>query len=92
MRLATIFLMVFQAMVRLRFPMHTPKGVTTVLLTIQFFGAFNLFAAALIGEYIAKISGEVQRRLLFIRRSVIRDGDIRAAAASLRETEERISR
>lgn len=91
MLLATIFLMLFQVMVRLLFPTHTPKGVTTVLLTILFFGAINLFATALIGEYIAKIFEEVKRRPLFIRRSIIRDGDVRVAAASPRETEERIS-
>lgn len=92
MLLATILLMVVQVAFRLLFPGHTPKGVTTVLLAILFFGAINLFATALIGEYIAKIFEEVKRRPLFIRRSIIRDGDVRAAAASPLETEEQVSR
>ena len=53
-----------------------------MLLLILFFGAINLFAVGLVGEYIAKIFEEVKRRPVFIRRSIIRDGEIRPAAAT----------
>jgi len=51
-----------------------------VLLSILFFGGINVFAVALVGEYIAKIFEEVKQRPHFIRRSIIRDGELRAAA------------
>jgi len=47
------------------------------LLLILFFGAINLFAVGLVGEYIAKIFEEVKQRPLFIRRSIIREGEVR---------------
>ena len=64
---------------RLLFPDAAPKGVTTVLIAILFFGAVNLFAIAIVGEYIAKIFEESKQRPHFIRRSIIKDGEIRAA-------------
>ena len=69
-----------QIIYRLSFPRATPSGLTTVLLLILFFGAVNLFAVGLVGEYIAKIFEEVKRRPRFIRRSIIRDGEVRPAA------------
>jgi len=64
---------------RLIFPSIAPKGATTVLLSILFFGSINLFAVGLIGEYIAKIFEEVKQRPLFIRKSIIKGGDVRPA-------------
>jgi dolichol-phosphate mannosyltransferase len=65
---------------RLLFPNLAPRGVTTVLLTILFFGSFNLLGIALLGEYIAKIFEEVKQRPHFIRRHIIKGGDVRFAA------------
>ncbi len=48
-----------------------------MLLFILFFGSINLFALGIIGEYIAKIFEEVKQRPLFIRRHLIRDGEVR---------------
>jgi dolichol-phosphate mannosyltransferase len=76
----SIVLAVFQILNRLLFPSATPKSVTTILLCILFFGSLNLFALSLIGEYIAKIFEEVKRRPHFIRRSIIKDGEVRFAA------------
>jgi len=76
----SILLGAFQIVFRLLFPQATPGGLTTVLLLILFFGAINLFAVGLVGEYIAKIFEEVKRRPRFIRRSIIRDGEVRPAA------------
>jgi len=66
-----------QIISRLMFPDLAPKGVTTMLLLILFFGSINLFAIGIIGEYIAKIFEEVKQRPLFIRKHLIRDGDVR---------------
>lgn len=76
----SVLLGIFQIGLRLLFPDWTPGGLTTVLLLILFFGAVNLFAVGLVGEYIAKIFEEVKRRPRYIRRSIVRDGEVRPAA------------
>jgi dolichol-phosphate mannosyltransferase len=55
-------------------PDIAPRGVTTMLLAILFFGALNLFAIGLIGEYVAKIMEEVKGRPRLIRSALIRNG------------------
>ena len=70
----------FQIGAKLLFPDLAPRGVTTTLITIIFFGSINLFAISLIGDYIAKIFEEVKARPHFIRKSIIRDGELRNAA------------
>jgi dolichol-phosphate mannosyltransferase len=77
MGFVTGLLMLLQIASRLIAPGLAPRGVTTVLLVIMFFGSVNLFAVALIGEYIAKIIEEVKRRPHFIRRNIIKDGALR---------------
>lgn len=81
--LLTILLALLQTVGKLLFPDLTPSGITTVLLAILFFGSVNLFALSLVGEYIAKIFEEVKQRPHFIRRSVIRDGEVRPASSVL---------
>lgn len=76
---ASLALGVLQLVSKLLVPNLAPRGVTTVLLTILFFGSVNLFALGLLGEYIAKIFEEVKQRPHYIRRSIIKDGQIRAA-------------
>jgi polyisoprenyl-phosphate glycosyltransferase len=76
----TLVLMVAQIVLRLVAPELVPRGVTTLLLVVMLFGALNLFAVGVIGEYMAKVFEEVKRRPLFIRRSVIRNGEVRSAA------------
>jgi len=68
-----------QLMLRLFYPELAPKGFTSVLLLILLFGSFNLFALAIIGEYIEKIFEEVKQRPHFVRRAVLRGGEIREA-------------
>jgi len=46
---------ILQLLARLFYPQLAPRGITTVVLLIMFFGSFTIFAISLIGEYIAKI-------------------------------------
>ena len=64
---------------RLLFPDAAPRGFTSLILVVIFFGSINILAVSLIGEYIAKIFEEVKRRPHFVRRNFIRDGEIRVA-------------
>jgi polyisoprenyl-phosphate glycosyltransferase len=77
--LISAFLGLVQLLARLFFPQLAPRGITTVVLLIMFFGSFTIFAISLIGEYIAKIFEEVKARPTFIRRHLIRAGEIRKA-------------
>jgi glycosyltransferase involved in cell wall biosynthesis len=75
--LLAVLLGVVQVVARLLFPHLTPQGLTTVLLSILFFGSLNMFALGVIGEYIAKIFDEVKQRPRSIRRSLIEGGEVR---------------
>ncbi len=68
---------VFQVTAKLLFPRAAPQGITITLLLILFFGSLNFFGISILGEYLAKIFEEVKRRPHFIRRSEIRDGEVR---------------
>ena len=48
--------------------------------SIMFFGSLNFFGIGILGEYLAKVFEEVKRRPHFIRRSIIRDGEVRMVA------------
>lgn len=78
--LSTILAMA-QILSRLFFPELAPKGVTTLMLGLLFFGSLNLLGLSLIGEYVGKIFEEVKQRPHFIRRSIVRNGEVRSAAA-----------
>jgi polyisoprenyl-phosphate glycosyltransferase len=80
--LLSVVLGTLQLLARLFFPGLAPRGITTVVLLIMFFGSFTIFAVSLIGEYIAKIFEEVKARPTFIRRHLIRGGEIRKAGGS----------
>lgn len=73
----SVLLMVTEILLRIFYPGLAPKGFASVLVSIFFFGSLNLLAISLIAEYIAKIFEEVKRRPHFIRRAIIRDGEIR---------------
>jgi dolichol-phosphate mannosyltransferase len=77
--LVSAFLAALQFLARVFYPELAPRGITTVVLLIMFFGSFTIFAISLIGEYIAKIFEEVKGRPTFIRRHLIRAGEIRKA-------------
>jgi dolichol-phosphate mannosyltransferase len=77
--LVSAFLALLQFLARVFYPELAPRGITTVVLLIMFFGSFTIFAISLIGEYIGKIFEEVKGRPTFIRRHLIRAGEIRKA-------------
>jgi len=72
----SIFSAIAIILLRILFPDIAPRGVTTLLLTILTFGSLNLFAIALVGEYVAKILEEVKGRPRLIRAAIIRNGEI----------------
>ncbi|HEY0779294.1 MAG TPA: glycosyltransferase, partial [Gemmatirosa sp.] len=76
---ASVCIGVVQAVLRLAYPSAAPRGVTTTILLILLFGSLNMLGIGVLGEYIAKIFDEVKRRPHFIRRSILRDGEVRAA-------------
>ncbi len=78
--IVAVFLAAYQIIFKILYPEMAPKGLTTVLLVILFFGSINLFALALLGEYIAKIFEEVKQRPLFIRKAIIKNGEIRQSS------------
>ncbi len=69
-------LSVLQVVLKLLYPDLAPKGATTMILVVLFFGSINLFATAILGEYIAKIFEEVKKRPHYVRRNLIRNGQI----------------
>lgn len=71
---------IVQLVLRLFYPYLAPKGFTTLILIILFFGSIIMFSLAIVGEYIAKIFEEVKQRPHYIRKSLIRDGEVRPAA------------
>ena len=73
-------MIVGQVLAKLLFPSVAPRGFATVIILVMFFGSLNVLAISVAGEYIAKIFEEVKQRPHFIRRSIIRDGEIRLAA------------
>jgi nucleoside-diphosphate-sugar epimerase/glycosyltransferase involved in cell wall biosynthesis len=81
--LLSVLLGVAQVASRLLFPGLAPKGATTIILCILFFGSLNLLGIAIVGEYIAKILEETKRRPHFIRKTIIRNGEGRSAGDSL---------
>ena len=77
--MVSVLLGLVQFLARLFYPQLAPRGITTVMLLIMFFGSFTILAISLIGEYIAKIFEEVKARPPFIRRHLIRSGEVRKA-------------
>jgi dolichol-phosphate mannosyltransferase len=72
-------LALLQVLIKILNPASAPRGITTTLLLIIFFGSINLLAISVVGEYVAKIIEEVKARPHYIRAAVIRDGELRAA-------------
>jgi nucleoside-diphosphate-sugar epimerase/glycosyltransferase involved in cell wall biosynthesis len=76
----SLLMILGQLLAKLLFPQLAPRGFATLIILIVFFGSLNVLAVSVAGEYIAKIFEEVKQRPHFIRRSIIRDGEVRLAA------------
>lgn len=71
-----ILLIIYQVSSKLFFGNSTPRGITTLMLLILFFGSATLLAVSLVGEYVSKIFNESKQRPLFIRSALIRRGEV----------------
>lgn len=81
--LFSVLLITIQIVSKLLFPELAPKGTTTILIAVAFFGAINLLGLSLIGEYLAKVFEEVKQRPHYIRKSIIKDGAVLDASSDL---------
>ncbi|MEW6641280.1 MAG: NAD-dependent epimerase/dehydratase family protein [Pseudomonadota bacterium] len=70
----SLLVMALAALLRILVPDIAPRGATTLLISILFFGSLNLLAIGLVGEYVAKIMAEVKARPRLIRAALIRHG------------------
>jgi polyisoprenyl-phosphate glycosyltransferase len=51
-----------------------PRGVSTLIVAVLFFGALQMLGISILGEYIAKIFEEVKQRPRYIQKNVSRHG------------------
>ncbi len=72
----SLLLSLITIVAKLVFPELAPRGITTLLLLVMFFGSINLFGLGILGEYLGKIIVEVKGRPSFIRASLISGGRI----------------
>jgi dolichol-phosphate mannosyltransferase len=70
----SLLLAMLAIFLRLVFPEVAPRGATTLLISILFFGSINLLAIGIVGEYVGKIMLEVKARPRLIRAAIIRNG------------------
>jgi dolichol-phosphate mannosyltransferase len=75
----TAMLMIVQILARLLAPELAPRGATIILLVTGFFGSLNMLGISILGEYLGKVFEEAKRRPHFIRRNIIKDGEVRFA-------------
>lgn len=75
----TVVLALVSVMIRLVSPESVPKGLTSLVLLVMFFGSFSILGIGLLGEYIGKIFEETKARPPFIRRHLIVRGQIQPA-------------
>jgi polyisoprenyl-phosphate glycosyltransferase len=77
MLLLLISIMMILTFIALRvlFPDQAPEGATSILVSIFTFGALNILAIGIVGEYIGKILIEVKQRPRLIRESIIKNGE-----------------
>lgn len=72
----SVLFIIFQIVAKILFPESAPRGITTVLLSVFFFGSVSILGIGILGEYIGKILEEVKARPRYIRSAIIRHGDV----------------
>ena len=66
--------MMLVGILKIAFPNLAPRGATTIILVVIFFGSLNLLGIAILGEYVGKIIQETKARPPFIRTAIITGG------------------
>lgn len=73
--LITFFLallgIIYQILYRIIFN-DTPKGITTILVVVLFFGAIQLLGISILGQYIGKIFEEIKQRPKYVVKNIIK--------------------
>jgi len=81
---ASFIALILQIIARIVFP-KTPHGVSTIIVLILFFGAVQILAISVIGEYLMRIFEETKRRPKFIRKSIWCEGRRYQTAPEMKE-------
>ena len=84
--LLSVLLALVVIVLKIAAPSVAPAGLTTVIVAILLLGSLNLFAIGVVGEYVGRTFEETKRRPRFIRRAIIRDGEIRPIVSGGRES------
>ena len=82
MGLAAVAL-VFTVFIRLYDP-SIPRGITTIVSLILGFGGLQLFATAIVGEYVSKILEETKNRPKYIVRAITHGGTQLTSSSTVR--------
>ena len=72
----TLLLAMWTLIVRVFSPQNAPRGITFLALLVMFFGSSIILGLGLLGEYLGKIFEEAKARPPFIRKNVIRRGQV----------------
>lgn len=71
----SILLICFQVIYKIIHP-EVPQGISTLIIIILFIGGIQLLCISVLGEYIGKIFEEVKNRPAFIRKSIVKGGNV----------------
>lgn len=63
---------IYQLCIRIFFPDSTPKGMTTILISVLFIGSIQLLGIGILGEYIGKIFEEVKQRPKYVVKEIFK--------------------
>jgi polyisoprenyl-phosphate glycosyltransferase len=83
------FLAVVYQLVQGQLRPDIPRGVSTIVALVVFFGSLNLLAISTVGEYLIRAFEEVKRRPKFIRKALWQGGTSWRSAAEIASFAER---
>ena len=75
----TFLLATWSLITRIFFPENAPRGITFLALLIMLFGSSTILGLGLLGEYLGKIFEEAKARPPFIRKNLIKRGQVEAS-------------